>query len=84
MAKTYAEVATYPSKSSKNGKVYTVKVDEAGVLSCDCPAWVFNTHGDRTCYHTMRVLGIGTQHFQPPAAPPPPSEPKERPRKLRL
>jgi len=53
---TYYEVMTFESKSSKTGKCYTVKrrVD-TGALSCDCPQWVFNRNGDRTCYHTERV-----------------------------
>ena len=35
----YTEVAQFPSSSSS--KIYTVKRDENGELSCDCPAWRF-------------------------------------------
>ena len=49
-------VASFPSKSSKTGKVYYVKLNlETSVLSCDCPAWVFKTHGERQCFHTQKV-----------------------------
>ena len=51
---TYTIVTTFDSKS-KSGKVYTVKRDQTGRLSCDCPPWIFNRYGDRTCYHTRSV-----------------------------
>ena len=55
---TYTEVATFPS--SKGDKVYTVKLNQqTGRLSCDCPAWIFNHRGDRTCKHTDRVQAVG-------------------------
>ena len=46
----YTEVAQFPSSSSS--KIYTVKRDENGELSCDCPAWRFKK-GDkpRSCKH---------------------------------
>ena len=53
MSKTYTEVAQFPSSSS--GKVYTVKRDENGELSCSCPAWVFKKQGARTCKHIQQV-----------------------------
>ena len=55
----YETIMTFESKSSKTGKCYTVKgrVD-TGAISCDCPQWVFNRNGDRTCYHTERVKVI--------------------------
>lgn len=55
MPQSYTTVATFESKS-KSERVYTVKVDEAGCLSCDCPSWTFNHYGDRTCYHTKSVV----------------------------
>ena len=57
MSIQYETIMTFESKSSKTGKCYTVKrrVD-TGALGCDCPQWVFNKNGDRTCYHTMKVL----------------------------
>lgn len=60
MSTSYTVVATFPSKS-RAGKVYTVKQDPDGNLSCDCPVWVFNRQGDRTCYHTMKVLAQATE-----------------------
>lgn len=45
------EVARYPSSSSS--KVYVVKQDEDGNLSCDCPAWRFKKpNQERSCKHT--------------------------------
>lgn len=48
----YTEVAQFPSSSSS--KIYTIKRDEDGNLSCDCPAWRFKK-GDkpRTCKHVV-------------------------------
>lgn len=55
MAKTYTEVATFDSKSSS--ATYTVKIDETGALSCDCPAWKFTKAGKpRGCKHVSQVL----------------------------
>ena len=53
MSKTYTEVAQFPSSSSD--KVYTVKRDEHGELSCSCPAWTFKKQGARTCKHIQQV-----------------------------
>ena len=27
-----------------------------GMLSCNCPSWVFNQKGDRTCKHTKEIM----------------------------
>ena len=54
MKKVYRTIATFDSKS-KPGKVYTVKVDETGALSCDCPKWIFVKGEVRDCYH-VRVV----------------------------
>lgn len=51
----YETVRTFSSKSKKD-KVYTVKRRNDGMLTCDCPVWVFNRQGDRTCYHTVTTL----------------------------
>ena len=52
----YREIARFPSSSSS--KVYTVKEDEDGNLSCDCPAWRFKKPGqERNCKHTKAVAG---------------------------
>lgn len=54
MAKTYKEVARFESRS-RPGKFYTVKVDEKGNLSCNCPAWIYKTNGERSCKHTEQI-----------------------------
>lgn len=51
--KTYTEVAQFPS--SNYSKTYTVKRDEEGALSCDCPAWTFKKQAARTCKHVQQV-----------------------------
>jgi len=51
MAKTYVKQWKVPSDSDPD-KIYTVKEDTAGKLSCDCPIWIYNRRGDRTCKHT--------------------------------
>ena len=50
----YTEVAQFPSSSSS--KIYTIKRDENGELSCTCPAWRFKK-GDkpRSCKHVGQV-----------------------------
>lgn len=53
MADLGRTVKAFPS-SSTAGKFYTVKEKE-GVLSCDCPPWIFNRNGNRTCKHTEIV-----------------------------
>lgn len=58
MSKEYTVVATFPS--SKGDKDWTVKRDEEGNLSCDCPIWVFNRRKNRTCKHTDLVNQEGT------------------------
>jgi len=56
MKTKFITVREFPSKSS-SGKVYTVKQNaETGALGCSCPVWVYDRNGDRTCYHTMKVL----------------------------
>ena len=46
-------VATVKSFTSY-GKEYKVKMKN-DKLSCNCPAWIFNHSGDRTCKHTQAV-----------------------------
>lgn len=48
--KVYRTVKAFPSKTTP-GKVYTVKQDEFGALSCSCPTWVFKKWGVRDCAH---------------------------------
>jgi len=69
MAKSYREVATFPSKSSP-GKEYTVKVDDLGGLSCDCRGWTMKKGDVRTCTH-VRQVEAGVSSPVPAAAPAP-------------
>lgn len=34
---------------------YIIKAHERYGMSCNCPSWKFNHHGDRTCKHTVKV-----------------------------
>jgi len=52
--KTYRTVATFHSKSDPK-KFYTVKLDERGQLSCNCPSWVFKKGAVRGCPHVEAV-----------------------------
>lgn len=56
--KQYNFLAEVPSSSGK--RTYTIKVDESGMFSCNCPSWIFNTRRNRTCKHidALRVDGI--------------------------
>lgn len=69
----YESIMTFESKSSKTGKCYTVKRRlDTGAISCDCPQWVFNRNGDRTCYHTERVKVLeanANPAYMPPEQP---------------
>jgi len=56
--KVYELVATFESKS-KPGKFHEVKKDEAGNLSCSCPAWIYKSNGKRTCWHVEEVGNNG-------------------------
>ena len=59
--KTYRTIATFRSKSHSD-KVYTVKVDEVGRLSCNCPQWVYHpVKGVRDCYHVR----VAKTEFRP-------------------
>ena len=69
MSKSYTEVARFPSSSS--AREYTVKRDEEGVLSCDCPVWKFNQRRDRTCKHTDQVLAGEVSKPEAADGPPP-------------
>jgi len=70
MAKSYREVARFPSKSDPN-KEYTVNVDENGDLSCNCRGWTMKKPGqERTCSH-VRDVEAGVASPVPAAAPAP-------------
>lgn len=44
----------FPS-TSHPGKFYQV-VEKDGKISCNCPPWIFNRNGDRTCKHTDSII----------------------------
>lgn len=50
----YRKIKDFPS-SSTVGKFYSVVEKEDGTLSCNCPPWIFNRNGNRTCKHTETV-----------------------------
>mgnify|MGYP005853025387 FL=1 len=35
---------------------YEIKLHETHGLSCDCPSWIYNKNGNRTCKHTQQIL----------------------------
>lgn len=57
--KQYNFLTEVPSKSNPN-RHYTIKVDESGMFSCNCPSWIFNTRRNRTCKHidSLRTDGM--------------------------
>ena len=56
MSIEYVAIQTFPSKSSKTGKIYTVKQRlDTDEYTCDCPAWKYNKQ-ERSCVHTLTVL----------------------------
>lgn len=57
MKPTYTLVRTFKSKS-RPGTIYRVKRnDQTGVLSCDCPGWIYGKDNPRTCFHHRAILG---------------------------
>ena len=65
------EVGHFPSSSSS--KVYVVKEDQAGNLSCDCPAWRFKKpNQERTCKHVESAAAGNIP--APPAQPAAPTD----------
>jgi hypothetical protein len=48
--KEYNFICEVRSHSNPN-KFYTIKVDGNGLFSCNCPSWIFNQRGNRTCKH---------------------------------
>lgn len=41
-------------QGSKNTP-YEIKLHELYGLSCDCPSWIHNQRGNRTCKHTEKI-----------------------------
>lgn len=56
--KYYNFVTKVQSKSNPD-KVYTVKLRNDGLLTCNCPAWIYNIRRDRTCKHVDEVKKAG-------------------------
>lgn len=48
----YRLVAAVESSSRANSWYRVLRETTTGQLSCDCPAWIMNQRGDRTCKHT--------------------------------
>lgn len=80
MTKVYNTLATFPS-SSDPSKLYAVKQDENGEISCNCRGWTTKKPGqERTCKHTREVerwIANGTLTASMPAEPqmPKPADP---------
>jgi len=55
--KRYTLVATVRSKS-RPGKMYEIKIDENGILSCNCPVWLYKKGGARSCRHVKAMESI--------------------------
>ena len=54
--KVYRTIMPFPSKSDPS-KSYTVKQDEQGSLSCNCPTWLYRPiKGVRSCAHIRIVM----------------------------
>jgi len=72
----YREIARFPSSSSS--KVYTVKENEKGELSCDCRGWTMKKPGqERGCKHTREIVAHGAPTHVDQGAPEPMSAPDE-------
>ena len=54
----YNFVAEVQSKSNRS-KSYTIKMREDGLLTCNCPSWIFNQRGNRTCKHVDEIISRG-------------------------
>ena len=50
----------YEVQSSSNPeKKYTIKMRDDGMLTCNCPSWIFNTRRNRTCKHVDVIKRAG-------------------------
>ena len=60
--KQYNFVTEVASDSNPNRK-YKLKMDECGVVSCNCMSWINNTRRTtpRTCKHTDKIINAGFQ-----------------------
>ena len=54
----YNFVATVKSHSNPD-KFYTIKMRHDGLLTCNCPSWIYNQRGNRTCKHIDEVKSWG-------------------------
>ena len=46
-------------KSHSSNREYEVKLRDDGMLTCNCPSWIFKTRGMRTCKHVEEVIRAG-------------------------
>jgi len=53
----YNFVTTVKSKSSN--REYSIKMKENGLLTCNCPSWIYNQRGNRTCKHIDEIITAG-------------------------
>ena len=51
MAKIKYKTRVVIRSFTDHSKQYKIKEKEDGSLSCNCPCWIFNQRGDRTCKH---------------------------------
>lgn len=54
----YNFVTEVKSKSNPD-KEYTIKMRGDGLLTCNCPSWIYNQRGNRTCKHIDEIMRAG-------------------------
>jgi hypothetical protein len=47
------------ASESNPQKKYSVKMREDGLLTCNCPAWIYNHRRNRTCKHIDKIRDAG-------------------------
>lgn len=47
------------TSSSNPNKKYIIKMRDDGLLTCNCPSWIYKTRGGRTCKHVDIILRAG-------------------------
>lgn len=52
---TQRAIAAWSFPSSGGSTVYEVLLYDDGVLSCNCPGWVYCRKGERGCKHTRSI-----------------------------
>ena len=59
MAKQIYKLRAFIASFTEPNKKYTIKRKLDGKFTCNCPSWIFNHSGDRTCKHTRAILESG-------------------------